>query len=118
MSYDLYLNDPITEETLQVDEPHHMHGGTYQVGGTTSLHLNVTYNYAPHLYRTLGEKGIRSLYGMTGAESIPVLAAAIGQLGDDVDPDYWKDTEGNTKAALTKLKAMASMRPDGVWDGD
>ena len=119
MSYDIYLKDAVTRETLEVEQPHHMRGGTYQLGGSTELWLNVTYNYAPHFYRTIDEhKGIRKLYGMTGAESIPVLRAAIAQLGDDADEDYWRPTEGNAKQALLQLLAMAQLRPDGVWDGD
>lgn len=118
MSYDIYLNDPISGETLQLDIPHQMKGGTYQVGGTTECHLNITYNYAPSYYKTLGDKGIRAIYGMTGAESIPILQKAIAQLGDDCDPNYWKHTEGNAKKPLLQLIALAQMRPDGVWDGD
>ena len=55
---------------------------------------------------------------MTGAESIPVIKAAIEKLGNDIDPDYWKPTEGNAKKALYGLLALAQIRPDGVWDGD
>ena len=58
MSYDIRLCDPVTHETLEVDSPHLMAGGTYALGGTTELWLNVTYNYARH-YRCLGERGIR-----------------------------------------------------------
>lgn len=75
MSYDIRLCDPVTHETLEVDSPHLMAGGTYALGGTTELWLNVTYNYARH-YRCLGERGIREIYGKTGAESIPMLKAA------------------------------------------
>lgn len=57
-------------------------------------------------------------YGMTGAESIPVLEAAAAKLSDEVSDDYWEATEGNAKRALLQLLAMARMRPDGVWDGD
>ena len=115
MSYDIELQDPVTKVTL---EPHHMRGGTYAIGGTTDAHLNVTYNYGKHYYRVMGEKGIRTIYGMTGAESIPVLTQAIEHLGDDVDDNYWNDTEGNAKRALFQLLALANMRPDGVWSGD
>lgn len=118
MSYDIDLIDPVTKETLILEAPHHMSGGTYCVGGESRATLNVTYNYATHYCRTLGEKGIRSIYGMTGAESIPVLEGAAKQLGDDVDSDYWKPTEGNAKRALLQLVALAKMRPDGVWNGD
>ena len=118
MSYDIELQDPVTKETLQLDAPHHMRGGTYAIGGTTDAHLNVTYNYSPHYYRTMGEGGIRTIYGMTGADSILVLEKAIAELGDETDPDYWRPTEGNAKRALVQLLALAKMRPDGVWAGD
>lgn len=64
------------------------------------------------------DKGIRAIYGMTGAKSIKVLDEAVQKLGDDVCSDYWEPTEGNAKAALLKLIALAEMRPDGIWDGD
>lgn len=136
MSYDISLTDPVTGQTLELDTPHQMKGGTYAVGGTTEAHLNVTWNYARHYDRvfksvpllpgvdphhannsgTVG--GIRSIYGLTGAESIPVLKQAIDQLGDDTHYDYWEPTEGNAKRALAQLLALAQMRPDGVWNGD
>ncbi len=137
MSYDISLVDPVSRETLALDIPHHMRGGTYAVGGTSLAELNVTYNYAPQFTRVFealtvahdgapdwlkaqadGVQGIRTIYGMTGAQSLPVLERAISQLGDDVDPDYWKATDGNAKRALLQLKALAAMRPDGVWSGD
>lgn len=118
MSYNISLNDPVIGTPIELDAPHQMRGGTYAVGGTTQCWLNVTYNYAEHYRRVMGENGIRTIYGMTGAESIPVLKAAIDALGDDVDPDYWESTEGNAKRALCSLLAFAQMRPDGVWDGD
>jgi hypothetical protein len=138
MSYDLELVDPVTKEVLTLDAPHFMRGGTYCVSGEERCHFNITYNYARHYYRIfpvkphtepkeeyLKEKvkegnglGIRYIYGLTGAESIPVLKEAISKLGDEVDSDYWKPAEGNAKKALMQLLALAQMRPDGVWDGD
>lgn len=118
MSYDIDLCDPITGEVLQLDAVHHMRGGTYAVGGTTDASLNVTYNYAVHFRRVMGERGVRTIYGMSGAASIPILDSAIANLSNDTDPDYWKATEGNAKRALVQLRALAEMRPDGVWNGD
>jgi hypothetical protein len=137
MSYDLYLVDPVTQETLTLAEPHFMRGGTYAVGGDTHAHLNITYNYAKHFCRVFEELpaprplaprwlheqdepvgGIRTLYGLSGAESLPLLDQAIALLGDDVSDNYWEATEGNAKRALMQLRALATMRPDGVWDGD
>lgn len=118
MSYDICLQDPVTKKTLELPT-HHVTGGTYQMGGSSEAWLNVTYNYAPHYYRLMDEeKGIRVLYGMTGAESIPLLKKTISALKDDVSDNYWEPTEGNAKRALCGLLAFAQMRPDGVWDGD
>lgn len=119
MSYDIYLCDPVTSDVLLCSTPHNIAGGTYAVGGTQELWLNITYNYSRFYYRddVFGEKGIRTIYGMTGAESIPVLQKAIAALGNDVDNDYWKPTEGNAKRALCGLLAFAQLRPDGVWAG-
>lgn len=118
MSYDINLCDPVTHDVLELDDQHGMRGGTYAIGGTREAYLNVTYNYAPIFRRVLGEKGIRTIYGMTGAESIPVLEAAASRLADDATGNYWDATEGNAKRALLQLVALAKLRPDGVWDGD
>jgi len=136
MSYDIELVDPVTRESLELDSPHHMRGGTYAVGGSTRARLNVTYNYAVHFFKVFEPlagprakaagcyppagpvQGIRTLYGLTGAQSLPLLDRAINMLGDDVDEDYWKPTEGNAKRALCQLRALAQMRPDGLWEGD
>ena len=119
MSYDIKLRDPVTREVIVLDAPHQMRGGTYVLGGTAEAWLNVTYNYGKHYRRVMdGEQGIRWLYGKTGAESIARLREAAAALGDDVTEDYWEATEGNAKAALLQLLAIAQIRPDGVWDGD
>lgn len=75
MSYDISLVDPVTRETLTMDAPHQMRGGTYAIGGTDEMWVNITYNYARWYYKdyAFGENGIRSIYGLSGAESIPVL---------------------------------------------
>ena len=118
MSYDIYLQDAETGETIEFDQPHTLRGGTYAVGGTTEAWLNVTYNYGGHFARVLGKGGIRSIYGTTGEASIPVLKAAADKLGDDVSEDYWASTEGNAKRALLQLMQLAELCPEGVWAGD
>lgn len=118
MSYDISLCDPVTHKTIEFDTKHMITGGNRVLGGTAEAWLNITWNYSQHFCRVLGEDGIRTIYGMTGAESIPVLKAAIAKLGDDVSPDYWEATEGNAKKALAGLLSFAQMRPDGIWDGD
>ena len=64
------------------------------------------------------KSGIRSIYGMTALEAIPILETAISNLKDDVVDDYWQPTEGNTKRALNNLLTMCKMRPDAIIDGD
>ena len=119
MSYDIRLKDPITKETLELDTPHQMRGGTYAMGGTEQCWLNITYNYAKFWEKAFGEKGhIRGIYGKSAVDTIPILEKAISNLGDDVDDNYWKPTEGNVKAALIQLLALAKLRPDGIWEGD
>lgn len=46
MSYDIHLNDPVTKQTIELENPHFMRGGTYAIDGTKELSLNITYNYA------------------------------------------------------------------------
>ena len=118
MSYDIELLDPVSREVLNIGFKHEISGGIRCVGGTTKLWLNVTYNYAPLFKRTLGDDGIRTIYGMTGAESLPFLEAAASSLGDNVSSNYWEATEGNVKKALLGLIEFARLRPEGVWYGD
>lgn len=140
MSYDIYLRDRVTKETVHFDTPHQMAGGTYAVGGTTEARLNVTYNYAQWYYKDgvfpnngKDNSGIRSIYGLSGADSIPVLEHAIkaleGMTEDLSDKEiqeykdggaggYWTPTRANAIRPLYQLLAMAKMRPDAEWDGD
>lgn len=138
MSYDIFLTDPVTKEALLLDAPHQIKGGTYAIGGTNEATLNVTYNYARwyHMEGVFQERelgGIRSIYGMTGAESIAVLKHAIAVLTNSDQEltaeeqaeyerygatGYWMPTKANAIRPLYGLLAFAQMRPDGVWDGD
>jgi len=118
MSYDIQLTDPETGDTITLDHRHNLKGGTYCLGGASQAWLNVTYNYSEHFYRVLGGKGIRTIYGMTGEESIPILKKASSKLGNDVHHDYWEPTEGNARKALLDLVQLAKAAPHGVWDGD
>lgn len=118
MSYDIYLKEPVSGTTVLFDSPHQIKGGTYCVGGTNEAWLNITWNYSKFYYAAFGTEGIRTIYGMSGAESITVLENAIAKLGNDESNDYWEATEGNAKKALLQLLSMAKMRPDAIWEGD
>ena len=114
MSYDCYLKDPVTGETLRAKTEHFIRGGIYCLSGCNDLWLNVTFNYAPVIAKVM-PCGIKGLDGKTAVDTIPLLEQAVAKLGDKTNDDYWKATEGNVKRALNGLLAFAKMRPDGVW---
>lgn len=117
MSYTIELRNE-KGEICKLLSQQHLGGGTYQLGGTEDARFNITYNYAGHFYHVMGEKGIRTIYGIKALDSIPFLANAARALRNDVDDDYWKPTEGNARQAILTLINMASQCPDGVWAGD
>lgn len=90
MSYDIYLKDPVTEETAEVPG-YLMRGGTYMADYhpetntftpalNTEAHLNITYNYGHYYYEVYKEDGIRAIYGKSGLDSIPMLEGMIAYL--------------------------------------
>ena len=99
MSYDVHFDC----DDLEI--PHNLKGGTYALGGTTQPCLNITYNYSRHFYNTLGEDGIRSLYGKTASEIIPILDKAIERLGTERAADYWAATP-EARDVVNFLKAL------------
>jgi len=117
MSYDIWITDE-EGNTLTSDELLQMRGGTYAVGGTHEATLNITYNYGVLYRKVFGRFGIRSLYGKTGREAIPLLEAAIARLGTKRSPNYWDATSGNAGAALADLLVLCRMFPDGRIEGD
>jgi hypothetical protein len=119
MSYDIRLKDPVTGDTIQLDAPHSVTGGTYVIGGTNEAWFNITYNYSRYYYTYINEnRCIRYLYGKTGSDSIPILEDAISKMKDDTTSNYWDATEGNARAALIGLLELAKLCPSGIWDGD
>ena len=118
MSYDIKLKEPVNGKTILFETPHYIQGGTYIINGTKEAWLNITYNYSNIYRQVFGEMGIRKIYGLTGAESIPIIKKAMEKLSDEVTDNYWDATEGNAKKALSGLLAFAQMRPDGIWDGN
>jgi hypothetical protein len=130
MSYDVRLIDHTTHKVLEAENPHFMQGGTFCPGGTKELWLNITYNYAAVLCKVLQRDvidqdtgtrttlvGLDAINGIYAAETISMLRKAINSLSDEgANESYWHPTEGNVKKALIQLKALADMRPDGVWE--
>lgn len=116
MSYDIYLKDPLTKETAEVP-PHLMVGGTYMADYhpetdsftpalNTEAHLNITYNYGCYYYEVYEKIGIRKIYGMMGADSIPILENMITTLTHK----YQKDEDW----IYTKREKTLFFNEDGV----
>ena len=110
MSYDVSLRYPVSGDILLFDEPHQMSGGNYCVGGTREAWLNITYNYARWYYKdgvfpNNGEdrSGIRSIYRMSGAESIPVLENAIKTLESMIEDLSEKEIREHEKNGFSQL---------------
>lgn len=119
MSYDISIVDRKTKQEIEVERPIDLRGGTYAVGGTTRLWLNITYNYAPFFRKVFSEhgpNGIHCIEGQKVEDTIPWIEKAIEQLGDDVDSNYWAPTEGNAKKSLINLLKLAKMCPEGEWE--
>jgi hypothetical protein len=122
MSHNISLACPCCERTLTMPESFE-DGGTYQWGGTTECHLNVTYNYGKLYADVFPDEGLTNgriswLYGKTGAETIEMLKNGVAILGTKRDDNYWNATAGNAGAALERLLSFAEAHPDGVWEGD
>ena len=105
MSYDISLVEPTTKKTITVDFKHQMKGGTYCVGGTDELYLNITWNYCPYFFDATenderfykGDKnqGLRAIYGKTGAETIPMLTDMAERIRKKYqnEDETWKKTK-------------------------
>lgn len=115
MGYDVNLVNNEKKQALLAEHGDEIHA--YQQSVESSF--SITYNYSKILYRVLGaELGLRSLYGLTGAQSVSVLENAISQLGDDEDEDRWVATEGNVKRALVNLLESAKENLELEWEGN
>lgn len=143
MSYDIYIVD-VEGNTITSDEKHNVSGGTYELGGSNELWLNITYNYSEYFYRYFGKDGIRSLYGKSVADTMSDIARAIVFMREEAvtfvppetkeeldinnpskfkivkfDPDnYWSKTPMNAAKALKNLLDIGAMAPEGFWKGD
>lgn len=125
VSYDIYLKERVSGETIQLPIKHVMTGGTYRAdydektgqftpAAITDAWLNITYNYSHYYYeaadgdeRFYGDDsdggnanlGIRGIYGKTGAETIPMLK----DLAERIETKYKHDGEWITNSRTEKI---------------
>ena len=114
MSYDIYLKERVSGDTIMLPVKHVMIGGTYQAdydhvtktfspAAIREAWLNITYNYGRYYYEAaenderfygdddgkIDNLGIRGIYGKTGAESISMLK----DIAKRIENKYKKDGE-------------------------
>jgi hypothetical protein len=109
MSYNLTIKNQ-NGETVFIPEKHDLKGGTYCIGGTNELTLNITGNYWKIFQRIFGEKGTDVLTRKPLREVLPLIDKGIEDLGDAIpSDDYWKACDGNVKRCLLDLKTLVEL---------
>ena len=86
--------------------------------------FNYTYNVSPMWYAAYPDEGIRTHYGLTGAEAIPVLRKLRDYMEDNrtdlilMNPaNGWGDYDGALRF-VNDLISASIRNPDDVWHGD
>lgn len=110
MSYDISLVNKDTDEQLYINEEHNLTGGTYAVGGTKELYLNITFNYC-NIYKEY-DLYIPDLDNQLVVDVISKLCSVYAEMEGEPSDNYWEPTEGNAKRALKNLITLCSMAPD------
>lgn len=123
MSYSISLTDPVSKETLQLDSPHQMKGSTYAVGGTRHAWLDITYNYSrwyqkdgvfPGKDKDGSSLGVRSIYSLSGADSIPILEHAahiLEEMDEDLTEEEIREFEANGTSGYWLPTRANAIRP-------
>lgn len=105
-----------------VTVPDHQEGGIIAIGGSSSAHVSITYNYGALYRETLPDPDPeqpnilgRLLHDKRAGDVIPLLEEGVRKLGTDVHDDYWKPTPGNAGHMLNVLLGWARLHPDAIF---
>lgn len=125
MSYDVFLQEQETGNTIELTHPYSFQGGTYLQGYRKGAWISVTGNYSETIDEIMSlssgsNVGLRKLDGYTGKESIHTLLYVLTALTEHVDysvptNNYWEVTPANIAKTLVALIHFATMRPDGIF---
>lgn len=92
--------------------------------GIGELSFNYTYNVSGMWYASQPEKGIRAIYGLTGAEAVPVLRSMRDYMEDHwaemlkMEPSNgWGSADGAHEFLGNLIKASLTY-PNEIWEGD
>ena len=103
MGYSLWLQDK-NGQVCQGKKRENL-GNMVCIGGTTELEFNITYNYSTYYYEAEGfeKEGIRTIYGKTGKQSLPLLRKLSAQIMKkyfNASKNRWKQTIRHKKVAV------------------
>lgn len=86
--------------------------------------FNYTYNVAPMWYACYPDKGIRTIYGLSGEEAIPVLNELRQYMEDNSEEllvmnpsNGWGSYEGAINF-VSKLILASYRNKTEIWEGD
>ena len=77
--------------------------------------FSIPADYQDLYVQVFGSKGIDTIYGLKGEESITILQKACKQLDNRKSSSYWYTEEGRARLALHTLISLAKLKPDCVW---
>lgn len=86
--------------------------------------FNITWNVAPMFYAAIPDEGIRTIYGKTGAEALPILQEIRAYFEGNKDyltslePSNGWGTFNTTYRCLCKMVRISMNNPDEIWQGD
>lgn len=119
MSYDIIFRDPATGKAIKKPAAllDNSVSSIHAIGGdpaaSEQMWMSPTYNYSG-IFEKYGIHPKDDLDGKTAAEVAEKLRAAIPRMGDDVNSDYWKATEGNAKRVALRLLAWCALAPEAI----
>ncbi len=86
--------------------------------------FNITTNVAPMFYAAIPETGIRTIYGMTGADALPTLQFIRTYFEDNktkleaMEPSNGWGTFDDTYKFLCEMVRASMNNPTSEWSGD
>ena len=111
MSYSLWLEDKKTGLMCERKKPEVDLGNMLCIGGSDLMEFHITYNYSYYYYEAEGfeEEGIRTIYGKTGEQSLPLLrnlSAQIMKKYFNASKNRWKQTIRQKQVAVVNGEVL------------
>ena len=111
MGYSLWLENKPDGLMCKRKEPEVDLGNMLCIGGSDLMEFNITYNYSHYYYEADGfeKDGIRTIYGKTGKQSLPLLRKLSAQILKkyfNASKNRWKQTIRQKKVAVVNGEVL------------